>query len=65
MSSPAKGLNASDAAKRLGVSIKALRLYERQGLLSPGRRILELWFRPYGPRGHFPTSSSLHPRPIA
>jgi len=30
-------LNASEAARRLGVSIKALRLYERQGLITPGR----------------------------
>jgi len=30
-------LNASEAARRLGVSIKALRLYEQQGLINPGR----------------------------
>ncbi|VVD78416.1 MerR family transcriptional regulator [Pandoraea capi] len=30
-------LNASDAARRLGVSNKALRLYEQHGLLSPAR----------------------------
>lgn len=30
-------LNVSDAARRLGVSVKALRLYEQQGLLRPGR----------------------------
>lgn len=30
-------LNASDAARKLGVSNKALRLYEQHGLLSPGR----------------------------
>lgn len=32
-----KHVNASEAARRLGVSIKALRLYEQQGLISPGR----------------------------
>ena len=30
-------LNASEAANRLGVSTKALRLYERKGLVNPGR----------------------------
>jgi hypothetical protein len=35
MSSSAPFLNASGAAKRLGVSIKALRLYEQQGLVIP------------------------------
>ncbi|ARP79368.1 MerR family transcriptional regulator [Bordetella genomosp. 8] len=30
-------LNASEAARRLGVSIKALRLYEQHGLMKPGR----------------------------
>lgn len=30
-------LTASEAARRLGVSVKALRLYEQQGLLRPGR----------------------------
>lgn len=30
-------LNASEAARWLGVSIKALRLYEQQGLMNPGR----------------------------
>jgi DNA-binding transcriptional MerR regulator len=37
MSSSPSCLNASEAARRLGVSIKALRLYERQGLITPGR----------------------------
>jgi DNA-binding transcriptional MerR regulator len=37
MNSSAPGLNASEAAKRLGVSNKALRLYEQQGLVTPGR----------------------------
>lgn len=30
-------MSASEAARRLGVSVKALRLYERQGLVNPGR----------------------------
>jgi len=30
-------LNASEAARRLGVSVKALRLYEQQSLVNPGR----------------------------
>ncbi|MBS0550268.1 MAG: MerR family transcriptional regulator [Proteobacteria bacterium] len=30
-------LNSSQAAQRLGVSIKALRLYEQRGLVAPGR----------------------------
>ncbi|SMG53689.1 MerR family transcriptional regulator [Paraburkholderia susongensis] len=37
MSSSARCLNVSEAARRLGVSIKALRLYEQQGLVTPGR----------------------------
>ncbi|VVE61857.1 MerR family transcriptional regulator [Pandoraea captiosa] len=37
MKSAATRLNASDAARRLGVSNKALRLYEQHGLLAPGR----------------------------
>ena len=37
MSSSASFLSASEAARRLGVSIKALRLYERRGLLAPER----------------------------
>lgn len=37
MTSSARCLNASEAAKRLGVSIKALRLYEQRGLITPGR----------------------------
>src|SRR5688572_6855101 len=32
-----RSLNPSEAAKRLGVSTKALRLYERHGLLKPIR----------------------------
>ncbi|MFJ2991317.1 MerR family transcriptional regulator [Pandoraea sp. NPDC087047] len=40
-------LNASDAARQLGVSNKALRLYEHHGLLSPGRTAAG--YRVYGP----------------
>jgi DNA-binding transcriptional MerR regulator len=37
MSYSAPCLNASEAARRLDVSIKALRLYEQHGLVTPGR----------------------------
>lgn len=47
MSSSLSCLNASEAGRRLGVSIKALRLYERQGLLNPGRTAAG--YRSYGP----------------
>jgi len=47
MNSSARCLNASEAARRLGVSIKALRLYEQQGLLTPGRSAAG--YRVYGP----------------
>ena len=47
MSSSASCLNASEAAGRLGVSIKALRLYEQQGLVTPGRTAAG--YRAYGP----------------
>lgn len=40
-------LNASEAAKRLGISAKALRLYEQRGLLAPARS--EVGWRAYGP----------------
>lgn len=30
-------LNPSEAARRLGISIKALRLYEQRGLITPKR----------------------------
>jgi DNA-binding transcriptional MerR regulator len=40
-------LNPSDAARRLGVSVKALRLYEQRGLLAP-KRTAAGW-RVYGP----------------
>jgi DNA-binding transcriptional MerR regulator len=47
MSSSVQCLNASEAAKRLGVSAKALRLYEQQGLVTPGRTAAG--YRVYGP----------------
>ena len=40
-------LNASDAARRLGISAKALRLYEQRGLLAPVRSAAG--WRAYGP----------------
>jgi len=40
-------LNAAEAARRLGVSVKALRLYEQRGLLSPIRSAAG--WRAYGP----------------
>lgn len=40
-------LHAAKAAQRLGVSVKALRLYERRGLLRPART--EAGHRRYGP----------------
>jgi DNA-binding transcriptional MerR regulator len=40
-------LNASEAAKRLGVSAKALRLYEQRGLIAPARTAAG--WRAYGP----------------
>ncbi|HLZ03744.1 MAG TPA: MerR family transcriptional regulator [Bradyrhizobium sp.] len=40
-------LSPSEAAKRLGVSPKALRLYEERGLISPGRT--PAGWRAYGP----------------
>jgi DNA-binding transcriptional MerR regulator len=40
-------LNASDAARRLGISVKALRLYEQRGLLAPIRSAAG--WRAYGP----------------
>jgi len=47
MSRPAKFLNPSDAAKKLGVSAKALRIYEQHGLITPIRT--EVGWRAYGP----------------
>lgn len=47
MSTPARSLNASEAARRLGVSTKALRLYEARGLVAPSRTAAG--WRVYGP----------------
>ncbi|HEV2515234.1 MAG TPA: MerR family transcriptional regulator [Devosia sp.] len=47
MGSSTEFLNASDAASRLGVSAKALRLYEQRGLLVPVRTAAG--WRTYGP----------------
>ncbi|CAB3756477.1 MerR family transcriptional regulator [Burkholderia sp. MSh2] len=47
MSTSTPRLNASAAAARLGVSIKALRLYERHGLVTPART--PAGYRAYGP----------------
>jgi DNA-binding transcriptional MerR regulator len=47
MSSSAQFLNSSEAASRLGVSVKALRLYEQRGLITPVRT--EVGWRAYGP----------------
>lgn len=47
MSDAAQFLQASEAARRLGVSTKALRLYERRGLIQPIRT--EAGWRTYGP----------------
>jgi len=47
VSSSARFLNPSAAAQRLGVSAKALRLYEQHGLITPGRT--PAGWRAYGP----------------
>jgi DNA-binding transcriptional MerR regulator len=47
MNSSAQFLNPSEAARRLGVSAKALRLYEQRGLIRPVRT--EAGWRTYGP----------------
>jgi DNA-binding transcriptional MerR regulator len=47
VSDSAQFLNPSAAAQRLGVSAKALRLYEQRGLVAP-RRTAAGW-RVYGP----------------
>lgn len=47
MSSPALFLNPSEAARQLGVSAKALRLYEQRGLIVPARTAAG--WRVYGP----------------
>lgn len=48
MNSSGEFLNASEAARRLGISTKALRLYEQRGLLAPVRS--EAGWRAYGPK---------------
>ena len=47
MSSSARCLNPSEAARRLGVSTKALRLYEERELVAPDRSAAG--WRAYGP----------------
>ena len=47
MSRPAQFLNPTEAARQLGVSVKALRLYEQRGLLAPLRTAAG--WRTYGP----------------
>ena len=47
MNSPAEFLSPSDAAKKLGVSAKALRIYEQRGLITPIRTAAG--WRAYGP----------------
>ena len=47
MSPPARSLSPSQAASRLGVSAKALRLYEHRGLIAPDRT--PAGWRAYGP----------------
>ena len=47
MNSTVQLLHASEAAKRLGVSARALRLYEERGLLQPPRTAAG--WRTYGP----------------
>jgi DNA-binding transcriptional MerR regulator len=47
MGSSARFLNSSEAASRLGVSVKALRIYEQRGLIAPIRT--EAGWRAYGP----------------
>jgi DNA-binding transcriptional MerR regulator len=47
VTAPVQFLNPSEAARRSGVSVKALRLYEQRGLLAPGRTAAG--WRVYGP----------------
>ena len=47
MTAPTKFLTASEAAKTLGVSAKALRIYEDRGLIAPARTAAG--WRAYGP----------------
>ena len=48
MNASAEFLSPSEAAKRLGVSAKALRLYEQRGLIAPIRT--SAGWRAYGPK---------------
>src|SRR6476659_1635599 len=34
---PATGLTAAECARRTGLTVRALRIYERRGLIKPGR----------------------------
>lgn len=47
MNPAARFLNPSEAARQLGISTKALRLYEQRGLITPGRT--SAGWRAYGP----------------
>jgi DNA-binding transcriptional MerR regulator len=47
VNSSAQFLNPAEAARRLGVSVKALRLYEQRGLIAPARTAAG--WRAYGP----------------
>ena len=47
MNSAARFLSPSEAARQLGISTKALRLYEQRGLITPGRT--PAGWRAYGP----------------
>ena len=47
MNSAARFLSPSEAARHLGISTKALRLYEQRGLITPGRT--PAGWRAYGP----------------
>ena len=47
MGPAARSLSPSQASARLGVSVKALRLYEQRGLIAPGRNAAG--WRAYGP----------------
>jgi DNA-binding transcriptional MerR regulator len=46
VTAPTQWLSPADAARKLGVSAKALRLYEERGLISPGRTLAG--WRAYG-----------------
>src|SRR5215470_8666705 len=48
MSRPRRFLRSSQAALELGISVKALRLYEQSGLITPDRT--SAGWRSYGPK---------------